>query len=101
MKIHEQPRRSGWFQSKPATWVLIAFLLIIGFFLATEHTAHFLGILPFAIFLLCPLMMFFMMRGMHGGHGDQAGHNEPHLQDGQIIEADTQKQEEPPEGGQL
>ena len=28
------------------------------------------GLLPFAIFLVCPLMMIFMMRGMmHGGHG--------------------------------
>jgi hypothetical protein len=41
------------------------------------------------------------MRGMPSGHGDQAGHHEPHLQDGQIVEADTQKQEQPPEGGQL
>ncbi len=30
------------------------------------------GLLPFAVFLVCPLMMIFMMRGMmHGGH---AGH---------------------------
>ena len=101
MKIHEQPRRSGWFQSKPATWVLIAFLIIIGFFLATEHTAHFFGILPFAIFLLCPLMMFFMMRGMHNGHGDQAGHDGHRPQDGQIVDSDPLKQEQPPEGGQL
>ena len=28
------------------------------------------GLLPFAVFLVCPLMMVFMMRGMmHGGHG--------------------------------
>ena len=33
-----------------------------------------IGLLPFAIFALaCPLMMIFMMRGMHGGHGDQRG----------------------------
>jgi Protein of unknown function (DUF2933) len=100
MKVHEQSRRSGWFQSKRVTWVLIAFLIIIGFFLATEHTAHFFGILPFAILLLCPLMMLFM-HGGHGGHGDQAGHNEPHPQDGQIVDADPLKQEQPPEGGQL
>jgi ATP-dependent Zn protease len=24
--------------------------------------------------LVCPLMMFFMMRGMHGGQGNQQGH---------------------------
>ncbi len=26
------------------------------------------------IFLACPLMMVFMMRGMHGGRDDHAGH---------------------------
>jgi len=31
------------------------------------------GLLPFAVFLICPLMMIFMMRGMHGGHGDNEG----------------------------
>jgi hypothetical protein len=34
-----------------------------------------IGLLPFAIIALaCPLMMIFMMRGMHGGHGEQGGH---------------------------
>ncbi len=31
------------------------------------------GIVPFGIFLLCPLMMFFMMKGM-GGMGDKEDH---------------------------
>lgn len=26
--------------------------------------------LPLAILLACPLMMVFMMKGMHGGHGE-------------------------------
>lgn len=29
-------------------------------------------ILPFLLILACPLMMIFMMRGMHGGSHDQA-----------------------------
>lgn len=29
--------------------------------------------LPFAIFLLCPLMHLFMHRGGHGGHGGHGG----------------------------
>ena len=45
-------------------WVLIGFLAIAGFFLFTEHRAHALGILPFALLLLCPLLHFFG----HGGH---------------------------------
>ena len=28
-----------------------------------------LALVPFALFLACPLMMLLMMRGMHGGHG--------------------------------
>jgi hypothetical protein len=41
-------------------------------------------LLPYAIFLLCPVMMYFMMRGMHGRHDE---HNR---EDGSRI---------PPEGG--
>ena len=41
---------------------------IAGYFLLTEHRAHFLGALPFLLLLACPLMHVFM----HGGHG--SGH---------------------------
>jgi hypothetical protein len=30
------------------------------------------GFLPLLFILVCPLMMIFMMRGMHGGRGRQA-----------------------------
>lgn len=89
MNMHERPQRHGWFQSRITTWVLLGFLAVIAFFLITEHTAHFFGLLPFALLLLCPLMMFFMMRGGHGGHGRQNG--QP---------PDGQNQQQPPEGGQ-
>jgi hypothetical protein len=87
MYNHESPsrQRSGWLQSRLTTWVLLGFLAVGAFFLLTEHTAHVLGLLPYAIFLLCPLMMYFMMRGMHGGQ------NEHNREDGSRI---------PPEGGQ-
>ena len=51
--------------------VLVGFLLVAGFFLVTEHTAHFFGVLPYLILLACPLMHLFMHHG-HGGH--QHGH---------------------------
>ena len=55
---------ASWLRSRTGL-ALLVFLGVAGFFLVTEHTAHLLGWLPFAIFLLCPLMHLFM----HGGHG--------------------------------
>lgn len=57
----ESHRASSW-----ANTVLIGFILIAGFFLVTEHTAHVFGVLPFLLLLACPLMHLFM----HGGHGE-------------------------------
>jgi hypothetical protein len=50
-----------------------ALLMVAAFFLWTEHRAHLLGVLPYLVFLLCPLIHLFMHRGGHGGHG---GHHE-------------------------
>jgi hypothetical protein len=54
---------------------LAAVLTAAVIYLLVAHTAHFLGMLPFAFILLCPLMHLFMMRGMHGGHGDHSSHS--------------------------
>jgi hypothetical protein len=53
----------------------MAFLAIAVFFLATEHTAHFFGVLPYLLLLLCPLLHLFMHRG-HGEHGGHASHQD-------------------------
>jgi hypothetical protein len=45
------------------------FLAIAVFFLWEEHRAHILGVLPYAVLLLCPLIHIFMHRG-HKGHDD-------------------------------
>jgi hypothetical protein len=60
----------SWLQSRNSL-VLIVFLGVAAFYLVTEHSAHLLDWLPFAIFLLCPLMHLFM----HGGHGGHDGHH--------------------------
>lgn len=52
---------------------LIAFPAIAAFFLITEHTAHFFGILPYVLLLLCLLLHLFM-HGVHGNHADHADH---------------------------
>lgn len=59
--------------------IFLIFLVIAAFYLITEHTAHVFGLLPFALLLLCPLLMLFM----HGGHGDHAGHSPQSQRDGQ------------------
>jgi len=46
---------------------MCGFLLVAGFYLATEHTAHLFGVLPFLLVLACPLMHLFHHHG-HGGH---------------------------------
>jgi hypothetical protein len=51
--------------------VLPGFLAVAGFYLVTEHTAHFFGVLSFLIVLACPLMHLFMHHG--GGHGKDDG----------------------------
>lgn len=71
-----------------AGWILIGFLGVATFFLVTEHTAHFFGVLPYLLLLLCPLMHLFMHRGHHGrgyppeggstGHRRPTGHPEGH-----------------------
>ena len=53
--------------------VFLVFLAIAAFYLVTEHTAHVLGVLPYALVLLCPLLHLFM----HGGHGSHAGEGRP------------------------
>ena len=58
---------SQWLWSR---MIFLAFLGIVTFLLVTEHTAHFFGILPFALLLLCPLLHLLM----HGGHGDHNAH---------------------------
>lgn len=44
--------------------------------IAAGAVALWAGVSPiFLVFLLvCPLMMFFMMRGMHGGQNNHGGH---------------------------
>jgi hypothetical protein len=72
----EQPPPAGpWFRSRSGL-VLLAFLVIAGFFVVTEHTAHVLGILPWLLVLACPLLHFFH-RGHGGGHGGHGGSARP------------------------
>jgi hypothetical protein len=51
------------------------------------------GAIPIALLvLMCPLMMIFMMRGMHGGHGRPSEHHNG-LPDQRIAELEQQVRE--------
>ena len=58
--------------------VTCGFLAAIGFLMATGHTAHLLGILPYLVLAACPLMHIFMHSGhKHGNHGvDERKHED-------------------------
>ena len=45
MPTGQPPQPEPWFRSRSGL-VLLAFLVIAGFFVVTEHTAHVLGVLP-------------------------------------------------------
>lgn len=47
--------------------VTVGALLILGFLIYRGHTAHLLGLLPYAFLLACPVMHLFMHHG-HGSH---------------------------------
>ena len=49
-------------------WVFLGFVLIAAYFLLTEHRAHAIQYLPFALLLACPLLHLFHGHGGHGGH---------------------------------
>jgi hypothetical protein len=58
------------------------FLLVAGFYLLTEHTAHVFGALPYLLILACPLMYLFMHLG-HGGH-DRHGADSGNAHNGNV-----------------
>ena len=60
--------------SIPVWLGLCLFLAIAIFFLWEEHKAHILGVLPYVLLLLCPIVNLFMHRD-HGSHG--AGNSGP------------------------
>jgi hypothetical protein len=59
--------QTPWWKTRSGL-VLCGFLVVAGFYLITEHTAHLFGVLPFLLILACPLMHLFHHHG-HGGHG--------------------------------
>jgi hypothetical protein len=71
--LHDKP-------SEIARWWRVAFIVAlaipVALYLWTEQRVLLLGVLPYALFLLCPLMHLFLHRG-HRGHRDSAKPENP------------------------
>ena len=68
-EMMESPPQPPWWRTRSGL-VLCGFLVVAGFYLITEHTAHLLGVLPYLLILACPLMHLFHHHG--GGHGGRS-----------------------------
>jgi peptidoglycan/LPS O-acetylase OafA/YrhL len=73
--MSEERQEPPWWRT-PIGLVTCGFLIVAGFFLLTEHTAHVFGVLPWLLILACPLMHLFMHHG-HGGHGGHGPASRP------------------------
>ena len=72
MAGHSHDKRDSGGGGGRGRWVFIGFILIAGYFLLTEHRAHFIQFLPFLLLLACPLLHMFHGHGGHGRHdGDR------------------------------
>ena len=68
--MEQQHQEHPWWRS-PVGIITCGFLVVAGFFLVTEHTAHVFGVLPYLLIAACPLMHLFMHHGH--GHGHSGG----------------------------
>ena len=85
---HEEHARPPGFWTSRYAIGLIVIGAVAGYFLLTEHRAHFFGALPFLLLLACPLMHMFM----HGGHGKHGGgHAKDHAERDSNTSADQKK----------
>ncbi len=81
MNVTNSNNSKGGFFSNRSNIVLLIFLGIAGYYLLTEHRAHFFGALPWLILLACPFLHMFM-HGGHGGHGHDSEDHHKHSADG-------------------
>ena len=78
MDTHDPPAGKLLDKFRHPFWLVwLALALAGGGYLLTRHEQHLAQLLPYLVFLACPLMHIFM----HGGHGSHGGHH-PHREGG-------------------
>lgn len=71
MTLRNASRKWSWLRT-PSGLILLVFLTIAAFFLMLEHRAHVFGVLPYVLFLLCPVLHL-LLHGRHRStHTDHA-----------------------------
>ena len=72
MPAHNASPTRRWIRT-PSGLVLLGFLAIAACFLLTEHWAHVLGVVPYVLLLLGPVLHLFLHRSHGSGHGKHHG----------------------------
>lgn len=72
--MKENLTTNDWSFYRIGTWGAV---LIIAYFLLTEHSAHVIQFLPYLLLLACPFMHIFMHRG-HNQHSGHENHSTSH-----------------------
>ena len=82
----DRNEKERWLFSRTGIATLGA-LVILGFLVYRGHSAHLLGLLPYALLLACPLMHIFMHHG-HGGHAHRHDQHSDHGNKGDSEQGD-------------
>lgn len=65
--------------SRSLVMFLVALVSAVLFYLAREHWAHIFGLLPYVLFLACPLMHLFMHHDHHASEGTKPAEDKVQL----------------------
>ena len=69
--MNDEHRHPPGFWGSPYSIGMVVMGVAAGYYLLTEHRAHVASLLPWLLFLSCPLMHLFMHHGKHGGGRDR------------------------------
>ena len=89
MTNHRGADHNNW---KHMLWMLACCLIPLGIIFVLPFLGLQGSILTFAVILLCPIIMFFMMRGMSGGHSHGHAHMVPEQKQERMLEPEKSEE---------